>query len=490
MADKTGALIVVEGTANTGIDHQFDKLHQRLIAAGYEVATFQFPRLDDESSYFLRKYEQNGFGITRSVSPYTASLFYALDRYSVLAQISADLAAGKVVLSTGYTGATMASQGVKFTQPEQRRGYFIWLDNLESQMLGMTRPDQNLVLTTTAVSEKENVVSELTVFVDLCTLFPKDFQRVEISRNKQLVAPETVHEQLWKLVEPYLPELIEETEPVVETGQTTKPPYSVPDSLEGEVRSAYIESLDTLYKSYGRLSTELEKYLHVSSPKTAALEAKKIASLVLPAAGTKTISTIPALTNHGGTYDEAIGSALRLTAFWPHNEMELSSHLSPETAKELNYEGKSKLISNFLMDLETYPGLAKKVSYTFTVQSDFASIAALVQTGLFVTYSIQPLTPRNGFAVPQELEEAGLADVFEACFDASSMLFSLLQKNTLHQEAQFATLLGHKAQAEFTISISDLGKLHALKKTESILDKMLELISEKHPLIFSMGAVK
>ena len=54
--------------------------------------------------------------------------------------------AGKIVLANRFTGSSMGHQGAKFNTAEERRGFFIWLDNLEFEMLRIPRPDANFVL--------------------------------------------------------------------------------------------------------------------------------------------------------------------------------------------------------------------------------------------------------------------------------------------------------------------------------------------------------
>ena len=109
-----GVLIVIEGSDGSGKGTQFNLLNERLKAAGYDVAVFDFPRYENESSYFVRQYLNGNFGPAAEISPFTASLFYALDRYEAAKEIRAELAAGKVVLCNRYVGSNMAHQGAKF----------------------------------------------------------------------------------------------------------------------------------------------------------------------------------------------------------------------------------------------------------------------------------------------------------------------------------------------------------------------------------------
>jgi dTMP kinase len=141
-----GIFIVLEGADGSGKTTQFNLLTERLKAVGHEVETFVFPRYAEESSYFVRKYLDGDFGPASQVSPYTASLFYALDRYEAAKDVRKALGQGKIVLASRYVGSNMAHQGGKFSDPVEQRGFFVWEDNLEFQMLNIPRPDLNLYL--------------------------------------------------------------------------------------------------------------------------------------------------------------------------------------------------------------------------------------------------------------------------------------------------------------------------------------------------------
>src|SRR5665213_680258 len=144
--NKRGILIVLEGSDGSGKTTQFNLLSERLKATGYDVSVFDFPRYDKDSSYFIKQYLNGNYGPASTISPYTASLFYALDRYEAAKDIRQQLAQGKIVICNRYVGSNMAHQGAKFGDPAEQRGFFVWEDNLEFQMLNIPRPDISLFL--------------------------------------------------------------------------------------------------------------------------------------------------------------------------------------------------------------------------------------------------------------------------------------------------------------------------------------------------------
>ena len=248
MQDTTGLFLVIEGTDGSGKGTQFKILADRLKREGHDVVTFDFPQYEHDSSYFVKQYLNGNYGTAEEVGPYTGSLFYALDRYQASNAIRQALAEGKIVLANRFTGSNMAHQGTKFQNDEERRGYFIWLDNLEFMMLKIPRPHKNIVLRVPAetaqklvdnkgersYTEKKRDIHEadlshlqksVQVYDDLCQLFPRDFQRIDCVRSGQLMDIETISDILWNTVQPLLPLIPYEGEPQLTSKPTEANPF-------------------------------------------------------------------------------------------------------------------------------------------------------------------------------------------------------------------------------------------------------------------------
>ncbi|MBX4201516.1 hypothetical protein KW803_01290 [Candidatus Saccharibacteria bacterium] len=226
--EQKGVLIVLEGSDGSGKTTQFNLLSERLKAIGYDVSVFDFPRYDKESSYFIKQYLNGRYGPAAKISPYTASLFYALDRYEAAKEIRRELDKGRVVLCNRYVGSNMAHQGSKFDDPVEQRGFFVWEDNLEFQLLNIPRPDINLFLrvpaevsyelirnksarsyTSKTHDEHEGDIEHLKRSVAtydlLCQLFPKDFSAIECSKNNQMLDIPEISNLIWNRLKPVLP---------------------------------------------------------------------------------------------------------------------------------------------------------------------------------------------------------------------------------------------------------------------------------------------
>lgn len=222
-----GIMIIIEGADGSGKSTQYNLLKERLLAKGYRIKPIHFPRYDEPSSYFVHQYLNGSYGSANDVGPYTSSLFYALDRYEAARDIHQALEDGYIVLCDRYTGSNMAHQGTKFASEAERRGYFLWLDNLEFQLLAIPRPDLNFVLDVPAEvlikrledrpssskdikkdvheASTDHIRQAVEVYRDLTEMFPKDFLRIESERSGQLLDKETIQRVIWEKVEPLLP---------------------------------------------------------------------------------------------------------------------------------------------------------------------------------------------------------------------------------------------------------------------------------------------
>jgi len=235
MSNYEGIFVVVEGTDGAGKGTQVDLLIHKLVKEGYEVAKFDFPQYENPSSHFVREYLNGKYGDANSVGPFTASLFYALDRYEAAPKIRKALKEGKIVIANRFTGSNMAHQGTKFNNPEQRRGYFLWLDQMEFELFKIPRPTISFVLRvsadiaqslvdkkeTRAYTDKKRDIHEadinhlrrsVEVYDDLCQLFPKDFKQIDCVRNGKIMSKEDILHRLWTEVSALLPNIKVENE--------------------------------------------------------------------------------------------------------------------------------------------------------------------------------------------------------------------------------------------------------------------------------------
>ena len=220
MASKTGTFIVIEGSDGSGKGTQFKIIAERLKAEGHDVAMYDFPQYDQESSYFVREYLNGNYGSADELGAYTPSLFFALDRFQASQSIKKDLEAGKIVLSNRFIGANLAHQGQKIDDETERTRYYDWLYDLEFNILGIPKPDVNIVLVVPAeIAQKLVDLKEARSYTDkkrdiheadlnhlkravaayekLCEQFPEQFTAIHGTKNGELLSIPVVTELIW-----------------------------------------------------------------------------------------------------------------------------------------------------------------------------------------------------------------------------------------------------------------------------------------------------
>jgi thymidylate synthase ThyX len=194
-----------------------------------------------------------------------------------------------------------------------------------------------------------------------------------------------------------------------------------------------------------------------------------------------------------------------LISYWPANEIDLvpdmlyeHSNLSLRELKEAvstwNYEEKEKVFTAYMgerLNRRHKPGRAlEKAHYSWDIVCDYGIFRDLQRHRMVDDLAWQQLTPRYGYDVPELVEEAGLTESFQKCFDKSIELHSLLIAAGLENEAQYATLLGHKMRWKITYNARQAFHFHELRTTphghpgyRKLVKEMHDILSEKHPLI-------
>ena len=101
---------------------------------------------------------------------------------------------------------------------------------------------------------------------------------------------------------------------------------------------------------------------------------------------------------------------------------------------------------------------------------------------------MQDLTPRNGYDIPEKIENAGLADLYQQSFDLSLELYSLLQAAGFNSQAQYAVLLGHRVRCKLTLGYEQVAKLHSSKNEgfKMLAKDIKQQVSGVHSLMWSL----
>ena len=143
---RKGCFIVVDGTDWSWKRTQTDRLVEKLRWEWYEVEKIDFPQYWKPSAWPTEEYLSGKFWSADDVTPYQASILYAVDRFSAAWKIRKWLEEWKVVISDRYVSANMWHQAWKIVDLKKRDEFLEWLENLEYWILNIPRPDVQVFL--------------------------------------------------------------------------------------------------------------------------------------------------------------------------------------------------------------------------------------------------------------------------------------------------------------------------------------------------------
>ena len=135
-------LIVLEGVDSSGKATQTALLSEHL-AKSQEIMKVTFPDYESDSSALVKMYLSGVFGEDAdAVSPYSASVFYAADRYaSYKTKWGSFLKEGGTVVCDRYTTSNMVHQAAKIDSENEKDVFLDWLYDFEYNKMGLPVPD-------------------------------------------------------------------------------------------------------------------------------------------------------------------------------------------------------------------------------------------------------------------------------------------------------------------------------------------------------------
>lgn len=135
------------------------------------------------------------------------------------------------------------------------------------------------------------------------------------------------------------------------------------------------------------------------------------------------------------------------------------------------------------------PGRAlEEAHYRWEIVADYGTFRDLQRHRIVDAWEWQNLTTKYGYDVPELIKETGFEKQFHECFATSEKLWRKMLDAGLEEEAQYATLFGHKLRYRFIINAREAFHLLELRTSpqghpgyRKICKEMHRLLSEKHP---------
>lgn len=219
-----GKLFAIEsGVDASGKATQSEKLYRRLISDGIKVKKITFPNYESESSALVKMYLNGDFGKKADdVNPYTASTFFAVDRFaSYTTQWKELLESGWIVIADRYTTSNMVHQASKFDSEKEKKFFLEWLWDLEFIKMELPVPDEVIFLNMDPqisyqlmekrlnkitgqikkdIHERDYEYLQKTYKNALWVADQYNWKKVNCSKNNQLKTIDEIHEEIYEII--------------------------------------------------------------------------------------------------------------------------------------------------------------------------------------------------------------------------------------------------------------------------------------------------
>jgi dTMP kinase len=218
MEKNRGKLIVIDGGDGSGKTVQAKLLLEYLQKKGIPTKYMDFPRYQTFYGKLVAQFLRGEFGSIDQVSPYLASLTYALDRAHAKEEMHDFLEKGGYIVANRYATSNMAHQGTKFTNLTEREKFLQWEYELEYIQQGIPKEDIVIYLYVPwkigiELTEKKGAQSHLNgkkdiheqdtdhrkavenMYLELTKKYDH-WVKIDCTHDSHLLSPEEIHEKV------------------------------------------------------------------------------------------------------------------------------------------------------------------------------------------------------------------------------------------------------------------------------------------------------
>lgn len=175
------------------------------------------------------------------------------------------------------------------------------------------------------------------------------------------------------------------------------------------------------------------------------------------------------------------------------SETKMPIKMLQNRVKDWPREQKLEMFNSYVgnrMDYRHKPGRAfEKIHYEWELMIDYGIFRDLQRHRVLDMPEWQKLETAYGYEIPKLVRDAGMENMFNDCFGLSEDLHNYMKGVGLEEEAQYATLLGHRMRFRFIENAREAFHLHELRTKPQghpgyrrVVNEMHRLLSEIHPL--------
>ncbi|MFB6246786.1 MAG: dTMP kinase [Candidatus Pacearchaeota archaeon] len=227
---KRGKIIAIEGSDFSGKATQKDLIYRRLKNEGVKVERDTFPKYESPTGRIIegplqgkQRYGESFFPEGPGNVPQEVAIhYYIADRVYNRHIMDEALENGDVLILDRYVDSNMAHQGGKISEPEKRKKFYKWLEDLEYNKANLPKPDMTLFLYVpfektlelkgsyteesydALEKDKKYLEQSINAYLQLAEMYDH-WQKIDCVNEKgEMKSREEIHENVYKAVKDVL----------------------------------------------------------------------------------------------------------------------------------------------------------------------------------------------------------------------------------------------------------------------------------------------